>query len=231
MTESNLYYRGEESFSRLVKIVSQEKFWQRHGWGVETFCFICPYRPADGLQIEDPAGGVIPRLMRELLQSEVPAVAVDVYDTAVDLLRQAGVMDTLTATEARRDADLGADERRARRADRQVYETLQGWWDPGNQRQDLEAGAADNVVDAVLDKIAATSRAQVVLLGGLGACYPFVRTHAFIEEYLSRGGRDYATVVFYPGSYERNARGMVLNFCDDSQVAHHYRSVNIFSLE
>lgn len=94
--------------------------------------------------------------------------------------------------------------------------------------------AADIECDIVprIKNIIREARAEMVFLTGVGACYPFLRTHQLIDENVLTV--DVPVVLFFPGSYKAKADGSVpldiLNIPQGQGGGLFYRARNVYDL-
>ena len=94
--------------------------------------------------------------------------------------------------------------------------------------------AADIEYDIVprIKDIIREARAEMLFLTGVGACYPFLRTHQLIDENVLTV--DVPVVLFFPGSYKAKADGSVpldiLNIPQGQGGGLFYRARNVYDL-
>lgn len=94
--------------------------------------------------------------------------------------------------------------------------------------------AADIEYDIVprIKDIIRETRAEMLFLTGVGACYPFLRTHQLIDENVLTV--DIPVVLFFPGSYKAKADGSVpldiLNIPQGQGGGLFYRARNVYDL-
>ena len=92
---------------------------------------------------------------------------------------------------------------------------------------DIEYDIVPRIKDAIREQ-----RGEMLFLTGVGACYPFLRTHQLIDENVLTV--DVPVVLFFPGSYSRKADGSVpldiLNIPQGQGGGLFYRARNVYDL-
>lgn len=95
-------------------------------------------------------------------------------------------------------------------------------------------GAVDVELDIVpaIEETIDEEAPQLLFLTGIGACYPFLRTHQLLE--ILDDTIDVPVVVFYPGSYSRREDGSVplniLNLPQGNTGGPFYQGRNVFDM-
>lgn len=92
---------------------------------------------------------------------------------------------------------------------------------------DIEYDIVPRIKDAIREQ-----RGEMLFLTGVGACYPFLRTHQLIDENVLTV--DVPVVLFFPGSYKAKADGSVpldiLNIPQGQGGGLFYRARNVYDL-
>ena len=92
---------------------------------------------------------------------------------------------------------------------------------------DIEYDIVPRIKDAIQEQ-----RGEMLFLTGVGACYPFLRTHQLIDENVLTV--DVPVVLFFPGSYKAKADGSVpldiLNIPQGQGGGLFYRARNVYDL-
>lgn len=92
---------------------------------------------------------------------------------------------------------------------------------------DIEYDIVPRIKDAIREQ-----RGEMLFLTGVGACYPFLRTHQLIDENVLTV--DVPVVLFFPGSYKAKADGSVpldiLNIPQGQGGGLFYRARNVHDL-
>ena len=92
---------------------------------------------------------------------------------------------------------------------------------------DIECDIVPHIKDVISD-----ARGEMLFLTGVGACYPFLRTHQLIDENVLTV--DVPVVLFFPGSYKAKPDGSVpldiLNIPQGQGGGLFYRARNVYDL-
>jgi len=138
----------KERSEHLFKVVTSERFLTKQGLGNEVPFFICPYPASEGLSMVEDRKALVTRIQH----AGVKVLDLSLYDIALDLLRQRGILDEVRDNEA--DMDKG-----------ELKELLQGVLDPQT-----------HLIPKIGAAIAQTPH-DVIFLSGVGEVYPFIRSH------------------------------------------------------
>lgn len=187
----------------IYDVLRSTRFLRMEGLSKEVPFFIYHYPPAWAHDVDDLRDRVITKLRSD---DGLNVVEINLYDLAVQLLRERGVWDRVLALEP----DMDKTEFR---------ETLQGMLDP----HDHLAPA----IRAHLD----TEPSDMVFLAGIGEVFPFIRTHTVLENLQSVvTGRP--LLAWFPGTYEfTQARGHQLRALNLSASDSYYRAKDILEQE
>lgn len=187
----------------IYDVMRSTRFLRMEGLSKEVPFFIYHYPPAWAQDVDDLRDRVITKLRSD---DGLNVVEINLYDLAVQLLRERGVWDRVLALEP----DMDKTEFR---------ETLQGMLDP----HDHLAPA----IRAHLD----TEPSDMVFLAGIGEVFPFIRTHTVLENLQSVvTGRP--LLAWFPGTYEfTQARGHQLRALNLSASDSYYRAKDILEQE
>jgi hypothetical protein len=90
-----------ERFEHLVSIISSERFLKMQGLGNEVPFFICPFPPSEAVAMEKMHGS----LVNQLGQKGLSILEINLYDLAVELLKQRGIWDRLPEMEQKTPKD------------------------------------------------------------------------------------------------------------------------------
>ncbi|TNC49323.1 DUF1788 domain-containing protein [Rubellimicrobium rubrum] len=195
-------FTAKDRFAHLLRVISSERFLTKKGLGNEVPFFICPYDPAEAFDMSRD----LRSLVRQLGQSGVRVLDVDLYDLSLSLLEERGILDEVLAVEA----DYSKAE---------IKELLQGVLDP-----------AAHLVPKIGELIASTPH-DVIFLSGVGEVYPFIRSHNVLNN-LQSTAKDRPTVMFFPGRYTHAlATGASLDLFGLLHDDKYYRAFNILNYE
>ena len=192
----------QERLQHLFSVVSGHRFLNKQGLGNEVPFFICPYRPQEAIDME--------RLQRQLVnrleQAGVRILSINLYDLAVDILKQRDIWEQMLELESTVSKD-------------QLKELLQGVLDP-------EA----HLVPAIATKLQSVEF-DVLFLSGVGEVFPYIRSHNVLNN-LQSTAKDQPTVMFFPGSYTHSLEtGASLDLFGRLHDDKYYRAFNIFHYE
>ncbi|ESX84802.1 DUF1788 domain-containing protein [Mesorhizobium sp. M0871] len=189
-------------FEHLVKVMSSERFLARQGLRNEVPFFICPYPPEEAVSMEQQRG----QLINQLANHGVAVLEVNLYDLAIDLLRQRGIWDQILEMEPST-------------AKAELKELLQGVLDP-------EA----HLVPEIGRRLESQEYA-VLFLSGVGEVFPYIRSHNVLNN-LQSTAKEKPTVMFFPGRYTQSLEtGASLDLFGLLHDDKYYRAFNIFHYE
>ena len=187
----------------VYEVLRSTRFLKMEGLSKEVPFFIYHYPPAWARDVD----GLRERITTKLRSDDgLNVVEINLYDLAVQLLRERGVWERVLAMES----DMDKAEFR---------ETLQGMLDP----HDHLAPAIRTLLDAV--------PSDMVFLAGIGEVFPFIRTHTILENLQSVvTGRP--MLAWFPGTYEfTQASGHQLRALNLSASDSYYRAKDILEQE
>jgi hypothetical protein len=186
----------------LFRVVTSTRFLTKQGLGNEVPFFICPYPALEGLSMVDDLKALVTRIEHD----GVKVLDLNIYDIALDILQQRGILEEVLASEA--DMDKG-----------ELKELLQGVLDP-----------QAHLIPKIGEAIALTEH-DVIFLSGVGEVYPFIRSHNVLNN-LQSTAKDRPTVLFFPGSYTHAlATGASLDLFGRLHDDKYYRAFNILNYE
>jgi hypothetical protein len=189
-------------FEHLLKVVSSSRFLEKRGLGNEVPFFICAYEPARSVDIDEMRASLVVKLA----ERGVTALEIDLYDLASELLRERGIFDRVIEMEP----SVSKDE---------LKELLQGVLDP-----------ASHLVPAIAQRMA-KGRFDVLFISGIGEVFPYIRSHAVLNN-LQSTAKEQPTIMFFPGEYTReNATGASLELFGRLQDDKYYRAFDILHFE
>jgi len=191
---TNIKYNTPKQFENLYKILSSPRFLKKEGLGGELPFFIHSF-PVDKLsEVETNTEYLIKRLQNE----GVEILEVNLYFLCIDILKRENIFDKITAQE-------------------------QSW---SNKQRLLRILSGplniDTVVIPEIHKRLADSNSKILLLTGIGAAFPFVRSHTILNNLQTLVG-DIPLVMFFPGTYNN----ISLNLFDRITDNNYYRAHNL----
>jgi hypothetical protein len=192
----------KERSEHLFRVVTSERFLTKQGLGNEVPFFICPFPALEGLSMAEDRKALVTRIEH----AGVKVLDLNLYDIALDILRDRGILDEILNIEA--ETDKG-----------EIKELLQSVLDP-----------QAHLIPKIGDAIAATPH-DVIFLSGVGEVYPYIRSHNVLNN-LQSTAKDRPTLLFFPGSYTHAlATGASLDLFDRLHDDKYYRAFNILNYE
>ncbi len=192
----------KERHQHLLKIITSERFLKMQGLGNEVPFFICPYQPDEAVEMSR----MQKQLFNTIEKSGVRTLVVNLYDLAIELLKQRGIFDQALEVETSSGKD-------------QFRELLQGVLDPET-----------HLVPAIADKMKQTAF-DVMFLTGVGQVFPYIRSHRVLNNLQSTATKQ-PTVMFFPGVYSHSLeKGASLDLFGRLHDDKYYRAFNIYHCE
>lgn len=186
-----------ENFDHLFKVISSSNFLNKQSLGGEIPFFISTYNAKDELEERE----AISLLQKKLNTSGVPVLEINLYDIACDILENKGGIEKMFRVEQKKSRE-------------KFLRALQ---------------SSINIHQVLMPKISElieNSNAKVYFLTGIGACYPFIRSHTILNN-LQNVAKDCPTVAFFPGEYTGHALNLFGLLKDDN----YYRAFNINTIK
>ncbi|OPY81705.1 MAG: hypothetical protein A4E70_01071 [Syntrophus sp. PtaU1.Bin005] len=191
-----------ERFQHLLALISSNRFLKRQGLGNEIPFFICPFDPKEAVEMARTQRQLINRLN----QAGVRILEINLYDMAVDLLKERGILEQILQVEP----TVSKDE---------LKELLQGVLDS-------EAHLIPEI-----SKRMNCSEFDVLFITGVGEVFPYIRSHNVLNN-LQRTAKEKPTVMFFPGAYTHSLEnGASLDLFGRLHDDKYYRAFNIFHCE
>jgi hypothetical protein len=192
----------QESFDHLLAVISGQRFLQKEGLGNEVPFFICPF----DVRVSVDVVKLQKQLIKRLEQSGIRVLEINLYDLAIEILKDRGIWEQIIEIES----GVSKDE---------LKELLQGVLDP-------EA----NLVPAIASKLE-NNEFEVLLLTGIGEVFPYIRSHHVLNN-LQSTAKEKPTVMFFPGAYTHSIEsGASLDLFEILHDDKYYRAFNIFHCE
>ena len=186
-----------ENFDHLFKVISSSNFLNKQSLGGEIPFFISTYLAKYEL-VEREA---ISLLQKRLNTSGVPVLEINLYDIACDILENKGGIEKMFRVEQKKSREKFL---RALQSSINIHQVLMP------------------KISELIEK----SDAKVYFLTGIGACYPFIRSHTVLNN-LQNVAKDCPTVAFFPGEYTGHALNLFGLLKDDN----YYRAFNINTIK
>lgn len=199
MLLSGTFKPYDEMFDHLFKVVSSPRFLHKQGLGKEVPFFIQCFDPANALRLESDVTGVIGKLKTE---HGIKVQHLNLYRLALEMLKEAEVLDTILEEESTYDKS-------------DLLDTLRSLLDPET-----------NLIPTIRTIIAEQSF-DLVFITGVGEVYPYIRAHTVLNN-LQSTLEEQPTVMFFPGNYSYNeVRGASLDLFTLMPGDRYYRAFNL----
>lgn len=184
-------------FDHLFKIISSPGFLNKQSLGGEIPFFISAYNPTDEIRVSEAI-----RLLKNKLGTQgVPVLELDLYNIACSILEEKGGMERMFRVERKKSKEKFL---RALQSSLNIHQVLM-----------------PRIKELIED-----SGAKVYFLTGIGACYPFIRSHNVLNN-LQNIAKDSPTVAFFPGEYDGHSLNLFGLLKDDN----YYRAFNIDTIK
>ena len=188
--------------SFIVEKLSDDSLLGRGGYMMRNALYVLDYKPNQESFAKD--------LVKAVCETDLPAhsvrpLIVNLYDIVLDYLDGQDLWDALVEAEAEASRD-------------EIIMMLQD-----------TVSVRDVIAPAVNDAVARHPEADIVFITGVGETYPYVRTHALLQEMDARK----PVVLVFPGRYERRSDGSTsLNILgvDQGSTGGFYRATRVFDL-
>jgi hypothetical protein len=177
------------------------------GIGKEVPFFVVPYSPTEHLEIE----AIRSQLINKLRHKGVRILEINLYDLSKELLEQVVV-------DGKSDWDFWI-EKEATVSKVEMEKQLQNVTD-----------AETKLAPAIASKIS-DSEFDVLFLSGVGEVFPYIRSHAVLNN-LQSVAKSHPMVMFFPGDYSHSLEdGASLDLFGRLHDDKYYRAFNIFERE
>lgn len=192
-----------ERFDHLVKTVSGERFLAMEGVGNEVPFFICPFHPEETSEMYK----AIDNLAIQVEHRGVKVERINLYDLCISLLKnEEGLWETIIEQESEHSRDE--------------------WQEQFQLLFDAETHLAPAIYEQMQGK-----EYDCLFLEGVGEVYPYVRTHALLEN-LAKYLHARPLIMFFPGQYEQTLNtGASLRLFECLPADKYYRALNIYRYE
>ena len=188
-----------ERYLHLLAVISSQRFLKMQGLGNEVPFFICPYDPKEANEMAKLGK----QLINQLKNQGIHVLKINLYDLAIELLKERGIWEQLLETEN----TISKDE---------LKELLQGVLDPEK-----------HIIPAIAKKMQ-KEPFDVMFISGVGEVFPYIRSHTVLNN-LQSTAKDRPTVLFFPGDYSHTAeKGASLKLFSRLQDDNYYRAFNIY---
>jgi hypothetical protein len=189
-----------ERFDLLLQTISSKPFLKMEGLGNEMPFFICEFDVEETARMYDAVKG----LGVQLSQRGIKAKELNLYDMCLEIVQsEEDIWQALIEEESSFDKD-------------QLMEDFLGLFD------------AESKLPSKIAEATSAEDIDVLFITGVGEVYPYVRTHALLENLPAYIGR-FPLVMFFPGKYIQTLHsGAMLRLFDRLNDGKYYRAFNIF---
>ena len=188
-----------ERYQHLLAVISSPRFLKMQGLGNEVPFFICPYDPKEANEMSKLGN----QLINQLKNQGIHVLKINLYDLAVELLKEEGIWEQILEAEN----NISKDE---------LYELLQGVLD-----------TEKHLIPAIARKMQ-QEPFDVMFITGIGEVFPYIRSHTVLNN-LQSTAKDRPTVMFFPGEYSHSAeKGSSLKLFNRLHDNNYYRAFNIY---
>ncbi|SMP85910.1 protein of unknown function [Epsilonproteobacteria bacterium SCGC AD-308-P11] len=200
---SDIQYQSiSDRYEHLLKVMSSERFKNKEGLGNEVPFFICPFKPKETPEVEK----LHHQLANKLTQSGTPILEINLYDLAIDILKENDDWDYYLGEEGNMTKD-------------RFKEELQSILD------------IETVFTPAIASIMKKSTFDILFITGVGEVFPYIRSHNILNN-LQKIAKDKPTVMFFPGDYKHSLEsGASLELFEKLRDDKYYRAFNIFHYE
>lgn len=161
--------------------------------------FIFAYEPDQETAVVEETRHLLSRLRNLGIQ----ITEINLYDLVIEIIKERGKWEKLLGSEAG--------------TRKEKFKT---------QLQNL-TDSETKLIPAICDRIGSIDGLQILFISGVGAVYPFVRTHNVLSN-LQKIAKDFPTLLFFPGRYTHtDGRGSSLDLFGDLNEDKYYRAFNI----
>ena len=143
------------------------------------------------------AEGQIKRLASRLKRKGIESVCINLYDLCMDLLAEAGILETILSEEQNLERD-------------DIISTL-------DSVLDIKTVIIPRIKDAIIE-----ANPQYAFISGVGSVYPFVRSHGILNN-IDELTNECNLILFFPGDYNNLQLKLFGSISDEN----YYRGHNL----
>lgn len=202
MTDSSLT-SIKSIFDHLFHVMTMERFLKMEGLGNEVPFFIFPYDPKEEIEIMR----MCQNLIRKLATLSVKVVEINLYDVAINLLKQQGKWAMYIEEEKNHPKN-------------ELLEDLQSSLSPEG-----------HMIPAIMKEAEKADPFDILFLTGVGQVFPYIRSHTILNNLQSKA-KDYPTVMWFPGKYSySDEKGSSLDLFGRLHDDKYYRAFDILKYQ
>ena len=196
------YSSISDRYEHLLKVMSSSRFRNKEGLGNEVPFFICPFKANEMLEMEK----VEHQLASKLTQLGIPVLEVNLYDLAIEILKE--------------------------NDDWKYYIDEEENMDKNRFKEELQSILdIETVLTPEIEKKMHKSSFDMMFITGIGEVFPYIRSHNILNN-LQKVAKEKPTVMFFPGDYKHTLEsGASLELFEKLRDDKYYRAFNIFHYE
>ncbi len=164
----------EIKFDKLFSNLKKESFLSMSALGGEIPFYIVPYNPTQ----ENDVISKTKQLKDRLSLAGISVYEINLFDLALDMLEDRGVLDKIVAKESSL-------------SKAKLFKTLQGVLD------------SETKLIPHIEKLVKANPSGMIFLTGIGQVFPYIRSHTILNN-LQNSIKDRPTVMFFPGTYGKD---------------------------
>lgn len=183
-----------DRFKTIFDVTSSSKFLKMEGLSGEIPFWIAPY----DIQFQDFAAEQFEHLVNKLKHKGIDVLILDLFQLSIEII------DDNIGLEKMFEVEKKKDKIKFKKA---LQSTL---------------NLHERFIPLIVDKVK-EAKPKILMLKGVGAVYPFIRSHNVLNN-LQSAITEIPTLMFFPGEYN----GRALNLFGDLKDDNYYRAFNIF---
>ncbi len=183
-----------ENFKMIFEITQTKEFLRMEGLNGEVPFWIAPY----DIQLQNYAIEELENLVQKLKHQGISVLLLDLFELSVEILENNIGLDKIFQVEKKKTKE---------KFKKALQSTL---------------NLHERFIPLIKQKMK-DSKPQILMIKGVGAVYPFIRSHNILNN-LQSSVTDIPTLMFFPGEYN----GKALNLFGDLKDDNYYRAFNIF---
>lgn len=182
------------NFKMVFEVISSKEFLNMEGLSGEVPFWIAPY----DIQYQHVADQELEHLGNKLKHMGINALNLNLFDLSIEIINQNIGLEKILKVEKNKSKE---------KFKRALQSTLN----------------LDERFIPLIDKKVKDFKPEVLILTGVGAVFPFIRSHNVLNN-LQSVITEIPTLMFFPGEYN----GKTLNLFGDLKDDNYYRAFNIF---
>ncbi len=182
-----------KDFEKIYNQITTPKFLSMQSIGGEEPFFIYSFDPKEQNLVKEETL----RLKKRVEQSGYSVLLINLFDIAIDLLEQRGMLDKVL-------------EKEPTIPKKKLLQTLQNMLD------------VETKIVPYIKRVVDENQTSMLFLEGVGEVYPFIRSHTVINN-LQKAVSDRPILMFFPGTFDGYRLILFNRIYDDN----HYRAFNI----